>query len=732
MTLCLKVRCVSLLAMMLAAGQTAWAAKHAFLVGTSAYPNESGFKALEGARNDVLTIRDLLLTKGFQREDITLLTDDSPGARLPTRANILSELDALVARSRKGDFVYLHFSGHGAQQPARNLPSDADPEPDGKSELFLPIDTGRWNQDKETVDNAIIDYEFGRRLKRFLDNGVFVWAVFDACHSASQMRGEEDGVIMRGVSAEALDIPAGAFKEVAAASASTRGEPLANSDSLALREPAAEGKGHYVAFYAAQPWEEAPEMIMPREGSATDPDRKRHGVLSYRLASAMASFDGMTYRQLGDYILQRYALQPLGKRPTPVYSGSALDEPVLGQAGAGGVPIRQWPVTVTDDKVFVEAGSFSEVTEGAELLVVPTPASRDDAATARARVVRSEPFSAELALKPIVPSKPGVTPNANEMAYARMVKPVLRFSVRVARPRLGGPGDASAKRVLSAIDRLAKEGFARVDWVKANEQADVRLYVEGDCLWFLPPSGMTVGAQKCGSSSAIPSIGIAASQTESYAAIRDSLGRLVRARALLKAADSASNTAPHVQIDLAYQLIRSGKSTPLDAVGSIPQFRDGDLINFRLRNRSDSPIHINVLYLSSDGEVSLSYPGSDRSSNTIEPGETFDSTTAIRNGGIRIKDSTVGIEHLLILAEPAAFPGTKKDYAYLAQKGIAGTREAHVRGQDDAFGNFLWDAFWGTDASNRSTRGEVMGSGDGIVRLMSFEVVGRDEVKVAR
>src|SRR5262249_25852363 len=94
------------------------------------------------------------------------------------------------SRARPGDFVYIHFSGHGSRQPSRNLESRPGvPKPEGLDTTFLPRDVGRWDAELQTVENAIVDDEFLDAITRIRNQGAFVWAVFDSCHS--------EGIVVR-------------------------------------------------------------------------------------------------------------------------------------------------------------------------------------------------------------------------------------------------------------------------------------------------------------------------------------------------------------------------------------------------------------------------------------------------------------------------------------------------------------------------------------------------------
>jgi hypothetical protein len=704
------------------ANQT-WAERYALLVGVSGYPQGSGIDPLPGARNDIELMKGVLARKRFEADKITILADGIGGAPVPTRANILSTLDALVAKTTKGDFIYLHFSGHGAQQPAINLPKDADPEPDDKSEIFLPIDVGKWNDDKATVDHAIVDHELVSRLRQLTDRGAFVWSVIDACHSASLVRGG-DTVTFRGVSPQTLGIPAEAWARARKISGSTRGSVEVDRDGLGLPLRQSTGESAYVSFYAAQPWERAPEMLMPRGSSATDTTARPYGVLTYTLAEALSSLEGVTYRQLGDYILQRYAVQALGERPTPVYSGSRLEVPVFGQAGTGTPPILQWPVKVEDGKVLVMAGVLSELTEGTGLIIVPTPVAEDRAATANAEVIHADPFQAELRLSAVSPSTPLVMPAARDAVYARLVRPSLSYRLRVAKPKhIEGK---TANRVMVAVNSLAVNPGAapRIDWVTGRAAAELALYIEGECLWFLPPSGELNKSGECGGAAGTPSMRIPSSLNETRQAIADRLATVSKSKVLLKAVETAQALSQRAPLRVEFQYIPKGGSEQPMPSGALPRVRDGDVITIRLRNPSNEPIDASVIYIDATYGISAEFPkaGDD---NRVEPGAVFDSAARFANQkGIEISDLTAGIEHILVLAEPAS-KVSKKDYRYLAQEGIGPAPGVRAAGGSE-LGEFLNQALWPSDTVGGARRSHAAGVGDGVARMLSFEVVKSD------
>jgi hypothetical protein len=399
----------------------ALAARHAVIVGVSNYPKDSGAVALPGASNDARLLRDVLVRSGFKTSEISLLADGISGGMSPTRNNILATLRKLAAGAKPGDFFFIHFSGHGSQQPVDPKRKGGRPEPDGLNEIFLPIDIGRWDGGRSRVTNAIIDYELDELLESFLAKGAFVWAVFDACHSASLMRGgPSEQVNLRHVSPQALGIPQRALDEAAAQATRTRGE-AAPEVALSENQQTGSRRGGFVAFYAAQTTEVAPEMPLPTSLEPGHPDKRHYGVLTFTLTEALSTYPWATYRQLSQFILSRYSSQYISNKPTPVFTGSTLDAVAFGDASEKAV--RQWAIVNKDGRLEIPAGRLGQVTEGSILAIVPNPLAPTEKSLGNVEVSKATLFASEL--RPIAHSS-GKTIALNDIKEG-----YLAFVVRV-------------------------------------------------------------------------------------------------------------------------------------------------------------------------------------------------------------------------------------------------------------------------------------------------------------
>jgi hypothetical protein len=98
----------------------------ALIVGIDEY--EKDVSSLKGAVNDARALKDILVKQaGFPESQVILLTSDAADRdQLPTRGNILEELDNLTGRVPADGLFLFSFSGHGVSiaNEAYLIPSD--------------------------------------------------------------------------------------------------------------------------------------------------------------------------------------------------------------------------------------------------------------------------------------------------------------------------------------------------------------------------------------------------------------------------------------------------------------------------------------------------------------------------------------------------------------------------------------------------------------------------------
>ncbi|MFO0959125.1 MAG: caspase family protein [Isosphaeraceae bacterium] len=344
-------------------------ARRALLVGCTKY-ELAGVPELWGPANDIPLWRKTLVDSfGFGGDDVAVLLGwpEDPSRR-PTRSNIAAAFERLIAESRGGDHVVIVLSGHGAQIP---VPEENDfkvnPEPDGLDEVFLPADVKAWAGG--VVENAIKDDEIGAWLDRLRVKGAHAWIVFDCCHSGTMTRAASTRERPRSIRPLDLGVPTRAIAE-AARKAKEAGPPL--PDAGPVVGPArvdAEPTGSLVAFYAAQPFEESPELPRP-EDAALVPENY-FGLFTYTLISALTRRQvPLTYRDLSQQVNSLYRSERKSKPPTAFVEGD-LDREVLG--------LRTWPersdILLTHDdgvgEFDLSEGELQGMTPGSILAVHP-------------------------------------------------------------------------------------------------------------------------------------------------------------------------------------------------------------------------------------------------------------------------------------------------------------------------------------------------------------------------
>lgn len=691
-----------LLALWLGFGADAHAELRALLIGVSGYPNLPERLRLTGPRNDVQRLRQVLLTRGFRGERIEVLADSLAGAAEPTRANILGALNRLAAQAERGDVVFIHFAGHGSQQPAPGvrpgqLALDGSP---GLEATILPLDIGRWDREQRSVANAIRASELRDAADRITARGAFLWAVFDSCHSARLVRSTEAGSVLRyrHVAASDLGVPQPEMERAMASDATRGASPTAGSGLPP--SSAAAGGGVSALFYATQAHEVTPELALP----VGKPGAKVHGLFGFVVAQALERVQPMTYRQLTQYILAEYGAL-VDARATPLFAGNGLDTFVLDQRSE---QRRQWPLQVDARGLALPAGSLSGIGPGAVLAVLPNAVASSSEILGYLSVTSAQTDRADLA--PIGHAGRSAPAQASLRAgqFVRLVSAPMEFDLRVAVDRNGSCAGRCA--LSDAVARLRQDGVPGVAalWVDAAAEADVVLEQIGSRVVFLPP---TRRADDLRTRSAAPGLAIGDNSQALANRVATGLHVVARSRNLLRVASRLLTQAPAIGLAAELQVDRAGVGrAEAVAAGTTPTLKHGDRLVLSIGNKGQAALDVTVLYLDADHGVSGLYPNRAGETNRLDPGAR---TVPIE---VDIRVPPAGIERVMIIAVQATKLGEQRDYSFLQQAPLA-RRGAAASAESDAFADAAF-----ADYRTRGAQSPALPAPATAVQLFTFAV----------
>jgi hypothetical protein len=662
---------------------------HALLVAVTKYPNLPEKTWLKGPNSDAILVRDYLTTKaGFEPQNVTVLADTMEGADVvegavgsPTNAAIKEQLAAIAKRAEADvaagaePFVYIHLSGHGANQPQKK---EGD-ETDRLDEIFLPADTMMCKDIKDGLPNALIDDDMRLALDQIRATGAFVWIVFDCCHSGSATRAVESAADLMSVDrkVEFLDVVDPSIKEEAAAamlateaSGGNRGigEDGERAPAFQVVPTGADSiaKGGMVAFYAAQTIETTPEMPLPK-GS---PDATRYGLFTYTIISKLTEAENkrVTYRQLGHAVLQQYSAD--GRpRPTPLFEG-VLDAPVFGTEKIE--TEQQWSITIGVASATVPAGTLHRLAPGAKLAILRDPLAEISEAVGFVEVQNAK--NLESTVIPVAfDGKPALKlADFPKNAIARVVELAVDYKLVVARPGPSDGLDAEVALVNQTLDELAadKEARFRIQLVEPGAEADLRFAVlrenaitnaaldasDKPALWFLPASGdiSTTGNRP-------PLVAIDLTNPEKLKkGTGDNLLTIYRATSLSRLAVASDYKPTEVTVEFRILRADTGKEDTL-VEASVPFVKPGDQVHISAKNLSSKLVDINVLYIGSD--YSISHMTAQR----------LEKNSGINEGLLEITDSSFGMERMIAVLTEAPAQSEIEDLSFLQQTGVPPT-----------------------------------------------------------
>lgn len=653
---------------------------YALLIGANEYRNLDERWWLNGPKNDVEMVHDYLVSEApvpFAEANITVLTDGIEGVQPATIGAIRSAFADLTAKAQPGDFIYLHFSGHGTQAPATNDPTELD----GLDELFLPVDIGKWNDAVGTVENALVDDEIGRMITALRAKGADVWVVFDSCHSGTATREAEigdDDVRMRKLDPAILGIDPEAMEDVV--SRGVGGDPRA-APEMPVEEPAntTPGEGSLVAFYAAQTNEVTPEKKLPKG----NPDRVPHGVFTYTLFETIAEHPGATYGQIADEVLRKYSVKNLA-RSTPLFEGD-LDSVAF--AGEGGGRVDQWQSEVADGVFTIPAGDLHGLAAGDVLAVMASAADDNDAALGYVTVTKTDTFTSTAeAVEKDGKTLPAELPKG---LFLRKLDDAVDFTLTIALPT---PGTAPADALLAALATLQDSVGPRLTFVAAGAEADLRLAVipdspRPDAIWVLPSTGLAEDLATTPSVSTGDKDGQALATT-----LGDTLTVMARALNLMKLGSAVGDgSGLDVEVEMLTRNAANPALTPLPTT-PVPVLLPDDEVHVLAKNHSDQPVDVNVLYVGAD--YSITHWAAER----LQPGDE------LKRGLFAIGGPSMGMERMIVVVTPAKPHTPVENLSFLAQDALDMSRG--VGDEAPAFDTLLAEAGFG-----ETSRGAVPLSG---------------------
>lgn len=641
----------------------------ALLVGCSTYQDQK-INPLPGCVNDVTSFEYLLREKfGFRQ--ITRLSGwpDDASAR-PTNANISAAFEQLVEQAQPDSQVFILLSGHGTQFPLpesqQNLLDPANPEPDALDEAFLPADyTGG--------KNMLLDNQIGQWLTALTGKGAHVWIVFDSCHSGTMMRSGTHET-QKTITPEQAGIPPEQL-QAARKRAETlqQSQPPVRSDGQEIPTPA-EGQGSVVAFYAAQEFETAPEVIRPA-GSPVK-DEFRHGMLAWHTHQLLSSASaGMTYQQLARSLISRYRAERSTTPPTPFFQGQ-LDREVLG--------LRTWPkpsplqLQASEDGVFLSGGELAGLSPGTILSVYAPSVTEQKTALGYVRITELKLDAAGIEPVEYQGVQPVPLAQFPDQSACRVVSQDLgSLKLKLflqAEPALQGnspdlqqllePVLKSEQAVAELCTRLEEADWLLTYVTPDTAQKTFQQQVEAPALLLVDRSANDP-AHPQGTVRAVYS---SQELKPESSILASDLRKIFRWRSLWRIADAYSESSQVVDghsVQLNVRRLTGPEDLSAGTALEDSRLQVGDCVLTRISNTGYDRYWYTVLFLNGDFGVELVGQGS------IERRPTVGNPPVRELERIQLSSESSGVEGYLVIAVSQRESRLQPDYSFLTQTSLS-------------------------------------------------------------
>ncbi|MEG3640334.1 alpha/beta hydrolase [Magnetococcus sp. PR-3] len=649
------IRCVPfLMGLIFLFSTPAQAAKHALLIGIDDY-SKSGLTSLSGAVNDVKIVKQTLLERfGFTEQGITTLLNEQA-----TLGGVEQGFKTLLNRINQGDFVYIHYSGHGSF--TTDLNGD---EASGEDQTWVVYGARHDTQSTAKDNYDLLDDQLGHWLAPIYAKAGQVILVSDSCHSATVSRG------VKTVASRAVPLD-------------QRLHPLGR------------------ATYNAPDFSKGIQIGSARDSETAseyrNDDGASYGLFTWRWVEAMKQTQpGETWEDLFTRAQAQVKLEGNGDQ-TPQLTGVG-NRQVFGGQFAPKLPRVAISEVYTEGEVLLETGQLSGATEGSVYRLYQ-PHVKDPQSLTTVVLTEVDTFtSIGKASAPLV-----VGDMLEEIEHVHAFEPMkLHLSAEFAK-------DLDA----SLLQRIQQQltGLPGFELVSASEQADMLLrvmrldrrkaltpraqydaqgrlsvlppaYREGEPeLWILSPAGKPLFNQ----------LSISMQEPQSgIALLQDNLRKILRLRELK--ALSSSKPSPlkikvtHLVPDTRCRKRRSancvtarpkpggkkvsyrvGKPQPMHGLAK-QTLNYGDVLTFQIDNPTDKDWFVYILNITEEGKVEAISPPRKKMHLTSSAKISAKSTVDL-NDAFEVESH--GEEILKILVSPSPIRASLLESRGLTGKAVA-------------------------------------------------------------